>query len=107
MTLQDFKKVRFNKKMRDLRDLLIARDSEGYTQSLYDCYKNPSCYQVCAYYECCDFYNDMIRERLEYYNLTSMQLVSFNSQKFSIAFIIDDKLFYITKSNKLYCEMEA
>lgn len=105
MTLKDFKKVKYNKKMKDLTKLLIDLDNKNITIHLNDCYKNPSNSKIIAFKKSCIFYNNMIKEFNGYYNCTSMQIVSHNSYCFKIAFIVDTLLFVITKNNCVYCEV--
>lgn len=105
MTLQDFKKVKYNKKMKDIAKDLIALDKVGVINNLNNCYERASIFKRLAYKECKDFYYSLIKEKSYIYKYTAMQIISYNTFNFTVAFIIDNKLYYITKNNNLYCEI--
>lgn len=105
MTLQDFTKVKYNKKMKEIANILLRRDKAGIID-LYDCYERPSIFKRLAYKECLDFYQYLIKEKnLRYNEYTLMRIISYNINQFTVAFILGDELYYITKNNNLYCEI--
>ena len=106
MTLQDFTKVKYNKKMKEVANILLRMDKAGDLKDLYDCYERPSIFKRLAYKECLDFYQYLIKEKnLRYNEYTSMQIISYNINQFTVAFIFGNELYYITKSKNLYCEI--
>lgn len=106
MTLKDFKQVEYNKKMQDVALALIAMKEKNIVFDLLDCYTKPSRNKITAYKECREFYYTMLKDKTDSY-YTKMQVYSYTRWIFIIAFIIDNKLFYITKDKKIYCEMGA
>ena len=44
-------------------------------------------------------------KNLRYNEYTNMQIINYNIYQFTVAFIFDDELYYITKKKKLYCEI--
>lgn len=106
MTLQDFKKVKYNKKMKETANILLRMDKAGNIINLSDCYERPSIFKRLAYKECWDFYQYLKKEKnLRYNEYTNMQIISYNINQFTVAFIFGDELYYITKNNKLYCKI--
>ena len=105
MTLKDFKKVKYNKKMRDIKQRLDELESNYKIVTLYNCYNDCSVEKMRAYDECREFYYLLKYDLYKYEKCTHMQIVSYNTFNFTIAFIIDNKLYYITKDSNLYCEM--
>jgi hypothetical protein len=106
MTLQDFTKVKYNKKMKAIANNLLRIDKAGNIINLYDCYEHASIFKRLAYKECLDFYQYLKKEKnLRYNEYTKMQIISYNINQFTVAFILGDELYYITKNKKLYCEI--
>ena len=103
MTLQKFTKVKYNKKMKEIANILLRMDKSGDIIELSDCYERASIFKRLAYKECFDFYQYLKKEKNLRY--TSMQVISYNTFNFTVAFIIDNKLYYITKNKNLYCEI--
>lgn len=105
MTLKDFTKVKYNKKMKEIKQRLDELESNYKIVTLYNCYGDCSTEKMKAYNECREFYYILKYELYRYEKSTHMQVISYNKNMFTIAFIIDNKLFYISKSKKLYCEI--
>ena len=106
MTLQDFTKVKYNKQMKRIANNLLRMDEAGHKVDLSDCYGRPSIFKRLAYEECWDFYQYLRKEKnLRYNEYTLMQIISYNINQFTIAFIFGEELYYITKNKKLYCEI--
>lgn len=106
MTLQDFKKVKYNKEMKEIANILLRMDKSGHIRDLYDCYGRPSIFKRLAYKECLDFYQYLKKEKnLRYNEYTNMQIISYNINQFTVAFIFGKELYYITKCKNLYCEI--
>lgn len=106
MTLQDFTKVKYNKKMKEIANILLRMDEAGNIIDLSDCYGRASILKRLAYEECLDFYQYLKKEKnLRYNEYTLMQIISYNINQFTVAFIFRNELYYITKNKKLYCEI--
>lgn len=64
MTLQDFTKVKYNKKMKEISNILLRMDKAGNIINLYDCYERPSIFKRLAYKECWDFYQYLKKKKI-------------------------------------------
>lgn len=105
MTLKDFTKVNYNKKMKEIKQRLDYLESNYKIVKIYNCYGDYSTEKMKAYNECREFYYILKYELYRYEKSTHMQIISYNKFQFTIAFIIDNKLFYISKNKNLYCEI--
>lgn len=106
MTLQDFTKVKYNKKMKEIVNILLRMDKTGNIISLLYCYGRPSISKRLAYKDCLDFYQYLKKKKnLGCNEYTNMQIISYNIKQFTVAFIFGDELYYITKSKNLYCKI--
>lgn len=105
MTLKDFTKVDYNENMKELKQRLDDLESNYKIVTLYNCYDCCSIEKMKAYDECREFYYKLKYDLYKYEKCSHMQVINYNRWQFAIAFIIDNKLFFISKKQKLFCEI--
>lgn len=92
--------------MKEIKRELNERAKRNIILSIFDCYEKPSKDKVKEYIKCIEFYYSVLKDKIDKY-YSKLQVYSYNKYTFTIAFIIDDKLYYITKDKNIYCEMDA